>query len=235
MIDTSSIVRLVVQAIPDVRPHLKGRALAFIFNVDPSYKTQPFFEATVSHLITQVYNGNMGGEFIDIMANLIQGQLTDAYNQAWEDDANALPLPDYLEASLNDAILTQYDFVDQLYRDVVDARIDQTGAPTDRAELWANRWTEGYNEAKHLIAVQMGYKEMWEFGATETHCPTCEGLVGIVAYAIEWDSAGVSPQNAPNEMLSCGGWRCDCKRTQTDQRRSPDALTTIMNIVEATA
>ena len=231
MIDRSEIVRLTVKAIPQVRPHLHGRALAFVFDIDPSYKTQPFFEATVTHLIQQVYNGNMGGDFIDVMYSLISGQLYDAYTQAWEDDGNTLPLPDFLESAYQVAVVEQQDFVQSFYRDIVDARVDQTGALTDRAGLWANRWQEAYNDAVRLIGVNTGGKLVWKLGATEQHCATCAQLDGIVAYASEWEDDGVKPQNAPNGMLECGGWRCDCSLEPTDRRRSPNALDTIMNAV----
>lgn len=232
MRDTSHIIRLVVKAVPGVLPLLSPRAVCYVWGIDPACKTQGYFQATIEHMVQKVYDGNMGGEFIDIMANLIQGQLTDAYNQAWEEDGNVLPLPDYLEQSVQSAILQQYDYVDQYYRDIVDARVD--GTPLDpllaRASLWANRWTEAYNEAMRLIAVEMGGKLMWQMGATEKHCESCSQLDGIVAYASEWEEAAVKPQSAPNSSLVCGGWNCDCSLQPTDQRRSPNALDSIMNI-----
>jgi hypothetical protein len=231
MIDRSEIVRLTVQAIPQVLPHLKGRALAFVFNLDPAYKTQEFFQSTVEHLITQVYNGNMGGQFIDIMFSLISGQIYDAYVQAWEDDGNTLDMPDYLLASERQAVVDQQDYVQAFYNDIVDARIDGTGAPTDRAALWANRWTEAYNEAVRLIVVNSGGKLQWQMGATEEHCDTCAALDGLVAYASEWEDAGVRPQNAPNSTLQCGGWRCDCSLQPTDKRKTANALDRILEAI----
>jgi len=115
-------------AVPQIIPHLKGWF----------YKTQEYFEATVEHLINQLYNGNMdGGQFIDIMDSLISGQIYDAYVQAWEDDANVLPLPDFLQGAEEQNVVEQQDFVQGLEQDVIEAAIDKTGAPTDRAALWA--------------------------------------------------------------------------------------------------
>ena len=57
-------------AVPTVKPHLTGKALCFTWNINPAYKTAEYFEAVVEHLISQVYNGNMGGEFIDIMIGI---------------------------------------------------------------------------------------------------------------------------------------------------------------------
>jgi hypothetical protein len=170
------------------------------------------------------------------MANLISGQLTQAYQQAYEDEGfTDFFLPDFLQTSLDDMILNQYDFVDQYYRDIIDARVDQTSVTPllVRAQLWAQRWTEAYNQARHLITLEYGGNEEWTLGATEEHCPECAALNGIVARASEWEMLGVRPQHAPNDKLTCGGWRCDCERKPTDKRRSPNAYWRIEEIMLA--
>ena len=63
----------------------------------------------------------------------------------------------------------------------------------------------------------------WELGETEEHCETCAALNGIVAFAREWETLGVHPQDAPNNKLECGGWQCGCTLTPTSQRRTSDA------------
>ena len=231
--NTSEIVRLTVKAIPTVRSHLKGKAMCFVWNLDPAYKTQDYFEGTVEHLIQQLYNGNMdGSSFIDIMYSLISGQIYDAYVQAWEEDGNTLPLPDYLDSAEKDAVVAQQDFVQGFADDIIQASVD--GEPIDpllaRAGLWANQWTSEYNNAVALITQNEGGNLIWEFGDTE-HCPECEALNGIVAWASEWDELGVSPQNPPNDKISCQGWRCQCRLTPTEQRRSPKAYDSIIGIV----
>jgi hypothetical protein len=122
-------------------------------------------------------------------------------------------------------ILNQFDFVDGFYRDIVDARVDGTPvAPLlARASLWAQRWTEAYNEAVRLITLNLGGNLEWKLGATEEHCPECAAFDGIVARASEWETLGIRPQNAPNNKLTCGGWKCDCSLTPTDKKRSPGA------------
>ena len=189
------------------------------------YKTYDYFLSELTRMVKNVYNGFSGGDFIDSMASLVNGQLTQAYNNAWIDEGYALPLPDYLAASLEAMVLGQFDFVDQYYRDIVDAKIDQT--PIDpllaRVSLWANRYNEAYNEAIRLITVNSGGNLIWKLGQTEEHCHTCFNLNGIVARAIEWEQLGVRPQGAPNTRLECGGWRCDCSLEPTDQRRTRDA------------
>jgi len=251
-----SIIRSTVRTFPAVIPHLKGRAryVTAAFSSPPGLlrlewesaaarafcaeyinatetKTYDYFLAQLERLIRSVYNGNLGGEFIDITANLISGQIYQAVNQAWLDSGMDGELPDYLNQLAESIILGQYDHVDQLYRDIVDARVDGTpiGPLLARAPLWANRWNEAYNQALQAITAEMGGRLIWKLGATETHCETCAALDGIVAFATEWDELGVKPQSAPNDALECGGWRCDCTLLPTDQRRSPDAYGRIMN------
>jgi hypothetical protein len=190
--------------------------------------------AVIRHSVQSVYNGWMGGDFVDVLASLMRGQLTQAFQQAWEDDGNtSFMLPDFLQIALDALIiqLVNFDYIYQYYKDIVDARVD--GASVDpllaRAELWANRYNEAYSQAVALIASKTGGKLIWILGGTEEHCPTCAALNGIVAYASEWDLAGVHPQSAPNGALECGGWRCDCSCPPTTQRRTRNAFDRIMS------
>jgi hypothetical protein len=221
-----------VKAVPEVMPLLSDRA-RFIFNGNSKeYKSAEYFLSQVNRLVSSLYNGYIGGNFIDLMANLISGQLYDAYYQAFQDEEGGKNLPDYLDAAWQSDVLNQYNFVDQFYRDIIDAKIDQTGLDPllARAAMWANRWNESYNNAVALITENNGGNLMWVYGDTD-HCDTCLNLNGIVASKKDWDTAGVKPQNAQNDMLDCGGWRCKCSLVATDKRRSPKALDTILNIV----
>lgn len=199
------------------------------------YKTYDYMLGVIRHAVQSVYNGWMGGEFVDIMQSLIVGQMTQAYRQAWEDDGNtSLFLPDFLQTALDENIArnTNFDYLYQYYKDIIDARVD--GTPVEpllvRADLWANRYNEAYNEAVALIASQRGGKLRWRLGKTERHCQTCAGLNGIVAYADEWELAGCYPQNAPNSAIECGGWRCDCTLESTKARRTKNAFDRIMSV-----
>ena len=199
---------------------------------------------TIERLVTSVYNGNMGGDFVDIMQSLITGQMTQAYQQAWEDSGEtSFSLPDYLQSALQATIIEQadFDFIYGFYQDIINARVDKT--PIDpllaRAELWAQRYTEAYNDAVHLMELENGGKEEWVLGDTEQHCWICRSLNGIVMYAHEWEELGIEPQNAPNPILSlsngdengCGGWRCDCRKQPTDRRRTPKGFNTVLNLI----
>ena len=229
----TDVIKVVVNRVPSVVKLLRGRArwMAYSvcgFKVDRNYtaKTYDYFLTTLERLIRSVYSGLLGGEFIDIMANLVQGQLMQAYEQAWLDDGNLLPIPSYLQQTAEAKILAQFDFVDQFYRDIVDAKID--GTPIEpllaRAKLWTNRFNEAYNDANAKITLEMGGKLVWKLGKTEQHCSTCSSLDGVVDYAVEWESRGLHPQGAPNSNLECGGWKCDCSLEPTTARRSRGGL-----------
>lgn len=84
-----------------------------------------------------------------------------------------------------------------------------------RADLWINRYNDAINKAR-MLACADG-KLIWQMGATEKHCRTCNALDGKVKRTSVWTAAGVKPQNAPNPLLECEGWNCACSLTPTDQ------------------
>jgi hypothetical protein len=77
-----------------------------------------------------------------------------------------------------------------------------------RAVLWVNRYNDAYNQA--MLMACGDQKLEWQLGATERHCSTCAMLNGTVLRASVWEQTGYRPQNPPNPMLECEGWRCDC-------------------------
>jgi hypothetical protein len=227
------IVAHVVEHYPAVLPHLTGKTRWLAASMKPTeYKTYDYFLQVMRNMVTHVYNNQMGGEFIDIAANLISGQLTQAFRQAWQDEEMDGDLPPYLTGALEEMILSEYTHVDQFFRDIVDARLDGTSIEPlyMRAALWANRYNEAYNQAVTLITAEMGGNLVWVYGDAE-HCSTCNSLNGIVARASEWQSLGVHPQQPPNALIECGGWRCKCSLQPTEKRRTPKAFESIMNIV----
>jgi hypothetical protein len=100
-----------------------------------------------------------------------------------------------------------------------------------RIDLWVNRYTDVIGRARVYFGGKTRLK--WTLGKTEEHCETCATLNGVVAFAYEWEQSGIKPQSPPNSMLACSGWNCDCSLEPTDQRRSPNALGTLMNIAVA--
>jgi hypothetical protein len=231
-----SAIRAIVRRYPAIVPHLKGRARWVVATPEP-YKTQDYFLQQIERLVTHVYNDQLGGEFIDIMANLISGQLTQAFRQAWQDEDGDGDLPGYLAGALEGMILAQYEHVDQFYRDIIDAKVDGTPIETllARAQAWARQWDVAYKEAAQLIVAERGGNMVWRKGQTEHGCSTCEQLDGIVMSANEWQELGVHPRGYPNPLLECEGGgpanNCDCTLEETDKRRSPKAFDSVVAIV----
>ena len=220
---SAQIIKTVTKRYPEIIPHLKGKAQWIAFanqEYEGETKTVAFYLRTMQGLIRSLYNGDIGGEFIDIMANLISGQLRQAYvNGAADAGLLEIEITGEMEKELQSFILAEYNYVDRIFRDIVDARIDKT--PIEpllaRAQLWANRWNEVYNAAKHTVMLIFGGKEIWILGPTEEHCESCMPLAGIVAFATEWEASGFKPQG---KMLDCGGWNCKCELVPTTARRS---------------
>jgi hypothetical protein len=187
-------------------------------------KTYEYYLRTIEGLVRDLYRGDIEeGDFVGTIADLIQAQLTRAWHEGMRE--NGLE-PDEMEpewqAILDDIILSEYDYVDNFAADIVAAREEQLDwTPLlSRAEIWANRYNDVVNQS---IIATGNQKLIWIFGDTD-HCSTCERLNGIVAWAEEWDEAGVVPQTPPNDNLECGGWRCACTLIPTTARHTRNAL-----------
>lgn len=225
-------MRMAVIKCPAIKSALSP--MARWLSATPDVKSFDYFLRTLVNLVHSVYDGYLGGDFIDIMASLVQGQLTRAYHEGvMEAGLSVDEMTPEMEKELEEFILSEYDYVDQFYRDIVDARVD--GAPVDalisRASLWANRYNDVKNAAMRTVTLVKGGKLIWLLGATEEHCGTCNALNGKVAFAKEWEIAGLHPQTPPNPLLECEGWRCGCTLTPTDARRSPKVLDYLLNVV----
>lgn len=196
-------------------------------------KTEAYYGRVLSRGVRDVYNGvATADDLLTVMARLLDEQMRRAWNEGMRE--NELdPQQDMTndwEMLLQGIIDEEFGHVEQFIADVVAAR--DNGTPIDpllrRAELWANRYNDVVNRAK-LETAEPKDKFEWVYGDTQ-HCDTCARLNGIVARASEWEQAGFHPQQPPNEMLDCGGWRCQCELVPTDRRRSPDALTRLLDL-----
>lgn len=91
-----------------------------------------------------------------------------------------------------------------------------------KAIAWANRARDARGKA--LSMAQSDPKLMWRLGHTEKHCGTCTKLHGKVKRASYWNKIGVRPQNYPNHLLECGGWKCGCSLDPTEEPLSKGTL-----------
>lgn len=232
------ILRTVAAAFPAIVPHLKGRArwaaLKVIFPLRET-KTEDAFYRQVWSAVRSLFDGGDEGSFIDAMAAVIQEQLTRAFRAALRDsglEANQVN-EDPFSSALEGMILAEYDEVDGFASDIVKAAKDSGDVNQfqSRAQLWANRYNDAYNQAMLLIAKLLGDNLEWEYGDAD-HCETCEALNGIIASADDWIAAGVQPQQPPNDALTCGGWHCDCKLKPAFKPATPDALNKILSIIK---
>lgn len=190
-------------------------------------KTEGYYNRVLNHNVLLLYNGEMSeSEFVDDLARLIEQQFT----RAWREGARDVGFdPDQMteaqQGALEERILQEYDFVDNYAAEIVQAAKDGEDVKPfqDRTDLWSNRYNEVREEAKIEFSKGTGQMFEWIFGDTE-HCSTCAALNGIVATADDWEASGYHPQGAPNEMLECGGWQCQCSLEPTDKPKTEGGI-----------
>ena len=204
------------------------------FGID--VKTPGYYARVMWESVRELYAGDIEAyDFEEVMLRLISEQLRKAWNEGMR-QLDLDPEQDQTEegeAYLQEIMASELDYVGPLAEEIIAAgekkeSIEQFRA---RVDIWVGRYEDTRNEAI-LFYSEKNQRLIWKLGATEKHCQTCGQLDGMVAFASEWETAGVQPQSPPNDLLACGGWQCDCSLEPTDQRRSPDALNIIMQIVE---
>lgn len=200
------------------------------------FKTEAHYLRVLDKAVQDLYAGEITeDDFLGTMTTLLDEQIRRAWNEGMR--ANELDpatdMTDEWEARIQELIDYEFDFVQQFMDDIMAARADGAGvdALRARAGLWANRYNEVVNTSK-LETAEPKDKFEWIYGDTE-HCDTCAALNGLVASAAEWEESGFHPQQPPNDMLTCGGWRCACSLEPTDKRRSPGVLTRLLDIATA--
>lgn len=218
-----------VELVPEVKAHLSEKALEFLKSIE-QYDRQ-LWEYTLA-----LYRGGDSGEFIDKFTRAISNQLTRAFNEgARAVGVEPEDMTDEDRAYLKEIIDSEYEHILDLGSAIEDSMELELSefrqAFRSRIDLWIARYTDVINRAKTYFGGKTRLE--WVLGETEQHCDTCAALNGIVAYAKEWEQAQVHPQSPPNEVLQCGGWKCDCSLIVTDKRRTSGALGRIMDIAVA--
>lgn len=192
-------------------------------------KTAGYYLGVLFAWVNYLFTGEVSkDEFIDKLADVIQQQLTRAWNEGMR--LNGLDPSEMTEAMrsiLTETIAKEYMFVDQFATDIASGNFSLAQLQS-RAQVWGNRYNDVVNQSK-IATADLKDKYEWIYGDTK-HCLTCEKLNGLVATAKEWEIAGIYPQRPPNDNLSCGGWNCKCVLMPTTKRRSPKVLDTLLNI-----
>jgi hypothetical protein len=188
------------------------------FDAD-AFKTVDYYNRALSRDVLDLWRGDMPrDEFVDDMLRLIEGQFRKAWGEGMREnelDPQKDMTPEW-EDILQNAMANELDFVEP-YADAIieaDGDEDKYRALQGRVALWTNRYNDIVNLA--VITTKPEGRFKWEFGATEQHCATCAALDGIVATGTDWAERNLHPQGAPNPKLECGGWRCDCSLSPTD-------------------
>lgn len=205
-------------------------------------KTQEMFDRQLRSNSIDLFKGDIGlTEWLDAFSAAIENQLTKAWNEG-ADEVGVLPedmTPEDM-AILGGIINEEYNFMYQLGDEIEflsrqtrelpeNEALDQFRSEFDsRLSIWGNRYADVVNQAKLHFGGKT--KLVWRMGATEKHCDSCLQLNGIVAYADEWEASGIRPQSPPNGALECGGWNCSCELVTTDERRSYNAYSRLLDI-----
>lgn len=192
---------------------------------DLKTKTEAYYSRVLSKAVRDLYNGAIDeGEFIDIQIRLTEEQLA----RAWRGGARDVGIePEDMSeediAELQGIIDREQEYILNFAADILDARQEKKSidALLFRASLWAERFTDVYNQAKIYFGGKI--RLVWNLGyGVENHCPICPRLNGIVAFAEEWEEADIHPQFHHG---------CECTVDPTEERRTPNALDKIRAIV----
>lgn len=191
-----------------------------------AYRT--YFTNDVHALYTRAMSRR---EFIRDMALIIDTQLRTAWKEG-ADESMVLP-EDFTpedDAIIQGIIDNEINYLDGLADDIQNAAGDKLGWETfqPRIDIWVNRYNDTANRAKVHFGGKIKYR--WDLGQTEEHCETCQALNGLVAFSDEWETAGLHPQSPPNDLLECGGWKCDCTLNSTTERRTSGVLDKLLTI-----
>jgi hypothetical protein len=186
-------------------------------------KTIGHFTRVLRRAVLDFYRKEIDAfEFLDTAIALVEDQ----YRRAWSEGMRAIgmdPVADMIpawEKVLRDRTYKDIDYLLPFASDIEQAGAE--GTPIDplysRVDIWSNRYNEVVNLAK--ITTGNKIKLEWRLGKTERHCSTCSRLNGVVDYSFSWLASGYKPQAAPNPLLECGGWLCDCRLIPTKKRRT---------------
>lgn len=215
-----------------IRAALKGYVSARVF---ASVKTTGAYELHVWSYMRAYFTGDVNAfGFIDLMAAEVDNQLRRGWREGAE-EMGVLP-EDFTEDDnviIDSMVVNEQNYLDGIAGDIEAFLAEGEHTDEEFSSTFRHRaglWARGYQTAADQAKLHFGNKEKleWVLGSSEESCETCLGLNGIVAWAREWDEAGVMPGGS---MLACGGWQCHCRLERTDKRRTAGASGKIMDIM----
>ena len=207
---------------PDLRADLLAVGKAVLDRLQER-KTLEQYTRQLRQYARDYYTGKIGDSaWLD--KNLTA--ITEQINRAWREgmrDAGADPATDFdeeMQAQVEEIIKNEQDHLTNLADLINSQREKEAGmdAINSRIDTYTNRYTDVVNQAR-LAAGKDNWRYVWIYGDTE-HCDTCAKLNGRILTAKEWRESGYHPQQPPNDLLSCGGWRCKCRLERTKKRKT---------------
>jgi hypothetical protein len=184
-------------------------------------RTEASYRMSIRNNIRGLWSGAISrDQFEGSMITTIDGGLHDAFAEgAKECGITEEDYTDVEQRAIQEAVTSEIEHLDALIDDVqTNSRANKGKLEPlyQRAELWILRYMDMRNQGKVMACSDKKFK--WVLGQTE-HCATCAKLAGLVHRGSQWRDY-VLPQNAPNDQLECGGWRCQCSLELTNERAS---------------
>jgi len=181
-------------------------------------KTVNYYTRTLWEMTRSLYGGSLSrDDFIDKMVNLLEGQLTRAWNAGMRE--NGLDVIQDMNAEwrfkLTNIITDEFDYVERLADDVLRAAADgvEVAGFRGRVDLWVNRYNEVQNTARVETANYYDLFE-WVLGSTKASCTDCQRFAGRRYTAERWLQMGYMPQS---RKLECVVWNCLCELVKVEQ------------------
>jgi len=178
-------------------------------------------------IIRALWNGSIDeNDAFRLMYDTVRIGLTRAFHEgAAECDILPVELSGEEKMTLSMAISNEQGRILGLLDEVM-AGSKENGGPwasfASRADMWVLRYKDLQNKAKLMTCKDKKLK--WILGRTEKHCRSCLKLTDKVKRASYWEERRIRPQNPPNSLLECGGWKCDCSLVPTDAPMSKGPL-----------
>lgn len=165
-------------------------------------------------------------QFMEVMQGAIERELWNAWIEGMSTcGMTTADMEPEDRDTVQNEIYKQLFFLGPFADDII-ASSKATGKPLEpllsRAEMWINQYESVKSLAKVTVCGDTKYE--WVMGETEEHCASCLRLNGIVKRASVWKKAGISPQQPPNPMLECEGWKCLCELKPTSKPCTPGPL-----------
>lgn len=218
----AEILRAVVKAVPDVKPHLSIKALLLLHrdgvkaSGDVAEIGAAYHDAITEALISYFEGGSVTGPRNQFKRAMVEA-FGSTFDLAWTDAGGEMPPEPEALSWLNARVEEEFANIESLFDDAKELRkvedFDFFAYATARADGYTRTLSSIYTQGAALVKDNV--MVTWHLGATEKHCKTCAKLDGQ-RHKIKWFiDRGYIPKQ-PGASMDCGGYNCDC--TLTDDK-----------------